>query len=175
MRSIATLINQQKKNHLKPIHVCKLKNNTYLCPSYLIINTFKPMEATITGVIKSIASPETWTSKAGKTGTITKFIITTADGKPLQLSAFDASALRVGLNICVQVSIESKEYQGKHYTNASAMAIYLVTTKQVYNRAANEPAAPVAGKVYETVAEFKESKSNQAEFLLPDGSDSLPF
>ena len=115
------------------------------------------MSYTVTGRLK-VKLPTTWgTSKAGKAWTKTSFVIEVADGKYAKDIAFDTmnddvidkiAAARIGDEVEVKFDVQSREYNGKYYTNINCYGFYVKS------------------------AQSTESPKNDA---VPDEKDDLPF
>jgi hypothetical protein len=87
------------------------------------------------------------TSKAGKDWTKTSFVIEVEDGKYSKLIALDTmnekvisvvESAKIGSEVEVKFDVQSREYQGKYYTNANCYYFDLA------GGAVEQPSAPVA-------------------------------
>jgi len=84
------------------------------------------------GILKVIGAVEGGTSKAGKAWSKQQIVIEFKDGSYDKLLAFDImkaetikfiELLKVGQEITVKYNAESREYNGKYFTNLSAWRI----------------------------------------------------
>jgi hypothetical protein len=86
----------------------------------------------IKGKVKSVLPAESGAGKNGKEWKRQDFIIEFMDGEYSKIIALTARAentlkivndLRSGMDVKIQFNIESREYNGKYYTNATAWKI----------------------------------------------------
>lgn len=91
----------------------------------------------IKGKVKSVLPVESGEGKNGKEWKRQDFIIEFMDGEYSKILALTArtdnalniaSKLKAGHDVTVQFNIESREYNGKYYTNATAWKIEAATT-----------------------------------------------
>ena len=91
------------------------------------------------GILKVIGSVESGTSKAGKTWSKQQIIIEFRDGSYDKILAFDimkaetikfVESLKVGQEIVVKFNVESREYNGRYFTNLTAWRIETETSEE---------------------------------------------
>jgi hypothetical protein len=94
----------------------------------------------IKGKVKSVLPVETGAGKNGKEWKRQDFIIEFMDGEFSKILALTTrsdnafnivSKLKAGQDVTVQFNIESREYNGKYYTNATAWKIEAVAAAPV--------------------------------------------
>jgi len=118
----------------------------------------------IRGKLTAKLAPETRESKQGKTFTKTTFAIVTEGKYPKTIAFNDFGTANVdnrnvGDEIIVSFNPESREYNGKYYTELSAYKIELVAAVQVARPAPVETAAPTAGVSFD--GERNEAVANE--------------
>lgn len=138
------------------------------------------MNVELTGTIVQMLPYEGGTSKAGKEWRKVVFILETQDQYPRKVAIsllndnIDKYAIQVGMVVTANLEIESREWNGKWYTEVKAWQITYPQGQPVATQVATSP-QPVATYAQPVATYAQPVATPSAAPAQPQAAEDLPF